>query len=119
MRYEEIIATISEIVANDNINKEGLTLIYELDDVRHRQMDEELYIRINGNLDGFQHQELIEIELGGILVKFIKEGTKIEVLLDRMLKRMAYSPSHWMELDRIFASELITCQHCIIVSFSC
>ena len=82
MRYEEIIETISEIVNNPKINKNGLVLVYELDPIRHRQVDEELYIRVNGNLNGFEHQQLIEIELGGILVKFIKKGTRI--ILDNL-----------------------------------
>lgn len=76
MTYEDIIATFSEIVNNDSITTKGLTLVYELDEVRHRQVDEELYIRVNGNLDGFEHREIIEIEIGGVVAKFIKEGTK-------------------------------------------
>lgn len=77
MRYEEIITTISEIVNNEQIITNGLVLLYELDPIRHRQLDEELFIRVNGHLNGFEHQNVIEIELGGVLAKFIKKGTNI------------------------------------------
>ena len=82
MTYDEIIATVSEIVQNQHILTKGLTLIYELDKVSHRQVDEELFIRMNGNLDGFTHQDIIEIEVEGTLVKFIPEGTTIEFDLE-------------------------------------
>lgn len=78
MKYDEIIATVSEIVNNPNIITKGLTLIYELDNIIHRQVDEELYIRMNGNLNGFEHQNIIEIEVEGVLVKFIPSGTKMD-----------------------------------------
>lgn len=77
MNYDTIIKTISDIIANDNIYKEGLILIYELDDKIHKQLDEELFIKLNGNLINFEHQDVFEIELGGIIVKFIKKYTKI------------------------------------------
>jgi hypothetical protein len=82
MSYDEIIATVSEIVNNEHILTKGLTLIYELDIRTHKQVDEELYIKMNGNLDGFEHQDIIEIEVEGTLVKFIPTGTKIEFDLD-------------------------------------
>lgn len=78
MTYDKIIETVSEIVNNDNIMTKGLTLIYELEPRLHKQVDEELYIRIHGHLNNFEHQEIIEIEVSGTLVKFIKEGTIIE-----------------------------------------
>jgi len=82
MTYDEIIATVSEIVQNPQIVTKGLTLVYELDKTTHRQVDEELFIRMNGNLEGFQHQDIIEIEVEGTLVKFIPEGTEMEFNLD-------------------------------------
>lgn len=77
MDYEKIIATVSEVVNNDLIYKDGLTLLYELESNRHKQLDEELYIKMQGNLNGFEHQDLIEIEMGGVLLKFIKKGSKV------------------------------------------
>ncbi len=76
MDYEKIIQTISNIVENDQICKDGLVLTYELDPIKHKQLDEELCIKATGNLNGFEHQEVFEIELGGILVKFVKKGAK-------------------------------------------
>jgi len=39
MNYEELIETISEVVNNENIHKDGLVLLYELDEKNHVNMD--------------------------------------------------------------------------------
>lgn len=74
MRYEEVIKTVSEIVNNDEIHKEGLSLVYELGEKSHREMDEHLYYKSNPDGNNFEHNEVIEVEIGGIMVKFIKKG---------------------------------------------
>jgi hypothetical protein len=73
MNYNQLIETISEIVNNDNIYKIGLTIVYELDDLNHKKMDEHLYYKSNPDSDNFTHSEIVEVEIGGILVKFIKK----------------------------------------------
>ena len=45
MTYEKLIETISMIVDNENIFKEGLTLVYELDEKRHKQINEHLFAK--------------------------------------------------------------------------
>jgi hypothetical protein len=72
MNYNELIESISEIVSNDKIYKLGLTLVYELDDVNHKKMDEHLYYKSNPNGLDFKHNDIFEVEIGGLLVKFIK-----------------------------------------------
>ncbi len=74
MNYNELIETISEIVNNEKIHKGGLTLVYELDDVNHKKMDEHLFYKANPNSTGFIHSETFEVEIGGILVKFVKKS---------------------------------------------
>lgn len=73
MRYEELINTVSEIINNENINTEGLTLVYELEEKRHKDMDEHLFYKSNPEGTGFKHKDLIEVEIGGVMVRFIKK----------------------------------------------
>lgn len=73
MRYEELIKTVSEILNNDDINKEGLTLEYALDKKRHEQMDEHLFYKSNPQGTGFEHRDVVEVEIGGVIVRFIKK----------------------------------------------
>ena len=73
MRYEELINTVSEILNNDNIKSDGLTLVYELPEKRHKEMDEHLFYKSNPEGKGFEHRDLIEVEIGGVLVRFIKK----------------------------------------------
>ena len=47
MNYEELIQTISAIVESGAIYKKGLTLVYELDEKNHRQMNEQLFYKSN------------------------------------------------------------------------
>ena len=72
MNYEELITTISLLVENEKIYKTGLTLVYELDDKNHKQMNQHLYYKANQSMSGFVANDEFEILLGGILVKFVK-----------------------------------------------
>lgn len=74
MNYNELIETISEIVNNQKIHKENLTLVYELDEQNHLKMDEHLFYKSNAPSDAFVHNEVIELEIAGIYVKFIKKN---------------------------------------------
>ncbi len=73
MRYEDLIATVSEIVENDNIYKPGLILVYELTENRHKEMDEHLFYKANPEEAKFEHKEVVEVEIGGVIVRFIKK----------------------------------------------
>lgn len=73
MNYEDIIRTVSEIVNNENINKEGLVLLYEMEENEHKKLDEHLFYKANSDATNFEHKDVIELELGGIIVRFIKK----------------------------------------------
>lgn len=73
MRYEDLIATVSEIVENEKIYKGGLVLMYELSENRHKEMDEHLFYKANPEGTNFEHREVIEVEIGGVIVRFIKK----------------------------------------------
>lgn len=79
MRFEVLIETLSEIVNNDNIHKEGMTIIYELPEKRHEEIDEHLFYKSNPSDAVFEHREVVELEVEGITVKFIKEGSNIDI----------------------------------------
>ena len=79
MDYESIIRTIKHILDDEIIIKDGLTLVYELDEKEHRELDEHLYVQLNNTPVGFEHQDVFDIELSGIVVKFMKKGKKIVI----------------------------------------
>jgi hypothetical protein len=72
MNYEELIETISTIVENEKIFKTGLTLVYELNEKNHKQMNEQLFYKSNPATAKFIASDEFEVELGGVLVKFVK-----------------------------------------------
>lgn len=71
MKYEKLIQTLSEVVNNDNIYKVGLTLSYKLNEENHRRMSEELFYKSNSLTATFIPSDEFEVEIGGILIKFI------------------------------------------------
>ena len=74
MTYEILINTISEIVNNENINKNGLILTYILPDDVHQKFNEELFHKTQVIGVNFTPSNEYEVEIGGILVKFIKKN---------------------------------------------
>jgi|694.fasta_scaffold00691_9 hypothetical protein len=73
MKYEDLIQTVSEILNNENISKNGLILTYLLDEDKHNKMNEHLYYMSNPNGDGYAKNTEFEVEIEGLLVKFIKK----------------------------------------------
>jgi hypothetical protein len=71
MDYNKLIETISEVVNNEKILKTNLTLVYELPEILHKQMDEELFYKTNGNETEFQHKD--ELEVSNLKIKLIKK----------------------------------------------
>ena len=73
MKYETILETIKNIIENDLIEKKGLTLVYELDELEHFELESEIFALINGASSKYRRSDVFEIKLDGILVKFIKK----------------------------------------------
>lgn len=73
MDYNKLIETISEVVNNEKILKTNLTLVYELPEKLHKQMDEELFYKTNGNETEFQHKDEVELEVSNLKIKLIKK----------------------------------------------
>lgn len=73
MNYEKLIKTVSEIVNNEDIDKNGLVLLYELPVSIHEQMNREIFYKINSMNVKFEPTDTFEVEIGGILIKFIKK----------------------------------------------
>ena len=72
MRYDDLIQTISEIVNNDLINKNGLGLIYSLDEENHKNLSEHFFYKLNGdNNNIFEYTEEFEVEIGNMIIKFV------------------------------------------------
>lgn len=75
--YEDLINTFSEIINNETINKQGLVLIYELDDENHQKLDEHLFYKTNDRDATYEHREIIEVEIEGFIIRIIKKGWEL------------------------------------------
>lgn len=72
MNYDILIETLTEIINNEKIYKDGLTMVYSLEPKLHRTLSEHFYYKINGNKSAdYEYTEEFEIEIADILVKFV------------------------------------------------
>lgn len=76
--YEKLIETISEIVENEKIYKNGLMLLYTLPEKRHLQMNQHLFFKSNPADAKFIATDVFDLDVNGITIKFIKEGTELK-----------------------------------------
>lgn len=72
MNYEKLIETLSTIIENDKIEKTGLSLTYYLSDEDHLNLSVDLYYKTEQH-EEFQPEEEFEVEIGGIIIKFLKK----------------------------------------------
>jgi hypothetical protein len=70
MTLEKVLEIAGEILNNENIPKENLTITYKLDKDTHRKLDGELFYKTNNSLSNFKHNKTIELNLGGITFLF-------------------------------------------------
>lgn len=73
LTYNKLVRTVSEIVNNDEIVKDGLTLHYSIPEDNHQKLDEGLYYMSNPNGKDFEHTDIIEVVLGGIEIIIKKD----------------------------------------------
>lgn len=75
MTYSTIIEIATEIANNKSIPKEGLVIVYELDEVNHRKLDEDLFYRSNKDVPGtiFKHTDIFEVPFDNFIIKFIQK----------------------------------------------
>ena len=73
MRYEQLIETISEIVNNDKIYKDGLTLVYELPEELHRKTNEDIFYNVYKFDEEIVYSDTFEVEINNIIIKFVKK----------------------------------------------
>jgi hypothetical protein len=73
MNYEQLIKTVSEIINNPEISKDGLSLIYELPQEVHQNIHTEIFYTMNSMNIKYEPTDIFEVVIGGILIKFIKK----------------------------------------------
>jgi len=73
MTYEQLIETVSIMVENEQIHKTGLSLTYTLNEKNYKGMNEFLFYKSHDINDEFIPSDNFEVEIGGILITFIKE----------------------------------------------
>lgn len=61
------------MVENEKIYKVGLTLVYELNELNHKQMNEQLFYKSNPATTKFVPSDDFEVEVEGVIVKFVKQ----------------------------------------------
>ena len=76
LNYENIIETISAIVENEAIYKDGMVLEYTLPERHHEKMDEHLFYKVHDRDALFEHREVIEVEMAGVNIRIIKEKSE-------------------------------------------
>lgn len=74
MNYEQLISTVTSILEDETIFKEGLTLVYTLNPKRHKQMNEHLFYKSNPPTATPTYTDEFEAEVGGLTIKFIKSS---------------------------------------------
>ena len=72
MDYAQLIETISLIIENEKIHKNGLTLTYELPEKEHNAINEAIFRKTNPYSTSFIPNNEYELEIGGIIIKFKK-----------------------------------------------
>jgi len=73
MTYEKLIETVTSILNDETIYKNGLTLTYELTPKNHKAMNELLFYKSNPITDNPILTDEFEADFDGIIVKFIKK----------------------------------------------
>ena len=73
MTYEQLIKTVSEILNNPDISSYGIGLTYELPGEIHENINREIFYTMNSMNIIFTPVDVFEVEIGGILIKFIKK----------------------------------------------
>ncbi len=71
MNLDGVLNIAKELLENDNIPKQGLTITYKIDKNEHEKLDRELFYKINNTYNGFKHNDTIELDLGGITFIFL------------------------------------------------
>lgn len=72
MSYDELIETISQIVENEKIKKNGLSLIYELNETDHLNLNMQIQQRVQPYSNKLVQSDEFEVILGGLSIKFVK-----------------------------------------------
>ena len=73
MNFDKLIETVSEILENEKIDKNGLVLTYQLNPQVHLAMNLELLQKTKGIDNNNEPTDEFEVEIGGILIKFVKK----------------------------------------------
>lgn len=76
--YEDIIETAGEISQSERIAKGGLTLLYQLNPDRHKDLDEHLFYKTNQDPGAeFEHKDIIRIQIADVKFMFVRDDKEI------------------------------------------
>ena len=73
LKYEDLLTIATQLNGETEVNKNGLTLNYEIDALNHKKLDETLYYKSNPNGSEFKHRETIEVTIGDVNMNINKK----------------------------------------------
>lgn len=73
MDYEKIVAIATEVVNNENIDKNNLTLEYKMSVEDHKDLDQRLFYRNNPANAEYIYQDVIEFDAGEFKFRFVHD----------------------------------------------
>ena len=65
MKMDDLL-TLTNIIIESGARIDGMGITYTLSIDEHIELDKELFKHANGTINGYEHNEIIEINLGGI-----------------------------------------------------
>lgn len=76
MRYEELEDTIRGVLGTNEIKKDGLIMVYELDEDIHRKLEEHIFFKNNPQAKNkdFVPVDDFEMDLGEFTILFVKKA---------------------------------------------
>lgn len=79
MTYQDILDASEKILSNlPDCDFSNVTIITKLESEKHYKLDYELFNKMNNNKE-FEHSEIIDVNVNGIMFKFIQKDKKIFV----------------------------------------
>lgn len=81
MTFTELETVIKAVIANDEIRKDNLTMVYQLPEKQHIALDEHLFFKSNpkAKKSEFKHRDSFEIDTGLFKVMFILDESELDV----------------------------------------
>ena len=81
MRFEELENTIKAVLGNDEIVKDGLVMVYQLDTDKHRKLEEHIFFKNNPSAKkkDFEPRDDFELDIEDFTILVVKKEDEADV----------------------------------------